>query len=585
MSEAIDDSTPVTATATFCTTLVDEWARSGLSQAFVAPGSRSTPLALALASDKRFAINLFHDERAASFAALGSGLATGKPAILLCTSGTAAAHFHASVIEADLSAVPLIVCSADRPPELWDRGAPQTVDQTNLYGRSVRYFAEPGVPDETLSSTWRSLGARLVVEAQGWSGSPGPVHANLSFRDPLVGRPAPLPPGRPKSAPWHSVHPSTTAAPADTNLDDLVDLLTIDGRARPGAFVVGRMGRTDNPDIVNQLARQLGWPVLADQRSGARSGQNAVRYFDSLLRVDDFAAAVKPEVVIKVGEILSSKVVGQWQAASGADVVAVAPDRRWIDPDHNTALAIDSLDTLAQLVEPLASVEPAITASQWLNADRQAHSAVAAVLNQPPTLSEPNVAAIVTETLPAGGALVVSSSMPVRDVEWFGPNRADINVFANRGANGIDGVVSTAIGVATTGVPTTVLIGDVALLHDSTSLIGLAARTVDLHIVVVDNDGGGIFSFLPQAQILDTSTYEQLFGTPHSTDLVSLFAAHHVRCQSFDGEQGSPDDLRAHLSKGVGSPSARATIITSNRTQNAKIHQQLNTAIAKSVLD
>ncbi|MFA9566459.1 MAG: thiamine pyrophosphate-binding protein, partial [Acidimicrobiales bacterium] len=182
-----------TTAATFCATLVDEWVRAGLTDAVVAPGSRSTPLALALAESGHIRVHVVHDERSASFIALGLGLATGRPAVVLCTSGTAATHFHGAVVEAHLSAVPMLVCTADRPPELWDIGAPQTIDQSGLYRSAVRWFCEPGVPDGGAAPSWRSLASRGVAEAIGWSGRPGPVHYNLSFRDPLVGEPGELP--------------------------------------------------------------------------------------------------------------------------------------------------------------------------------------------------------------------------------------------------------------------------------------------------------------------------------------------------------------------------------------------------------
>ena len=218
--------TETTVAATFCATLVDEWVRAGVTLACVAPGSRSTPLALALAADGRIEVAVFTDERSAGFAALGHGLAAGRPAVALCTSGTAATHFHGAVVEADLSSVPMIVCTADRPPELWDLGAPQTIDQTRLYGPSVRFFAQPGVPDAATADTWRPLASRLVAEASGWSQRPGPVQANLSFRDPLVGTPGELPTGRPGGAPWYEVVPSRATAGLDEN-DEIAALEAI----------------------------------------------------------------------------------------------------------------------------------------------------------------------------------------------------------------------------------------------------------------------------------------------------------------------------------------------------------------------
>lgn len=557
-----------TDTATFCATLVDEWHRHGVTAAFVAPGSRSTPLALALAADDRFAVHVFHDERSASFAALGHGLATGRPAVVLCTSGTAATHFHGAVVEADLSSVPLLVCTADRPPELWSVGAPQTIDQTHLYGRAVRWFAEPGPPDAVTAGSWRSLASQAAAEALGWSGRPGPAHLNLSFRDPLVGEPGSLPPGRPDGAPWHRV--GTSASVVDDADIDRVAATLVDGSGAVDGVIVAGAG-TPDPKAVAALADRLGWPVLADHRSGCRDAGNAIRYFDGLLRTDAFSRW-RPPVVIRFGEALSSKVLGQWidrSVSAGTIVVWIGAGTRWSDPERAAAVLLDDPTAPSGLADRLPTdVVPSSAAARWRKADDAAAAAVAETLAGA-ELDEIQVATAVVESVPPGGALVVSSSMPVRDVEWYGPNRADLDVYANRGANGIDGVVSTAIGVALSGRPTTVLIGDVAFLHDSTALVALALRAIDLRIVVVDNDGGGIFSFLPQATELDRHRYEQLFGTPHGTDLASLAAAHHLPVEPWP-PAGPPSGVTV-------------TFATTDRAANADLHRRINAAIAAAV--
>ncbi len=565
-------SAPTTAAATFCATLVDEWWRAGVRHAVVAPGSRSTPLALALAADRRVRVTVAHDERVAGFAALGCGLATGTPAVVVCTSGTAAAHLHAAVLEADLSSVPLIVCTADRPPELWDVGAAQTVDQTMLYGRAVRFFSEPGVPDAALAHTWRSLGSRLVHEALGAGGGrPGPVHANLSFRDPLAGRPGELPPGREGGAPWHGAAQVRAAAEAGPALELL-------GPVRHGVIVAGH-GVSD-PEAVLALGTAWGWPVIADPRSGCRRpGAPAVVFADALLRSPAFAAGHRPEAVLRIGEPPASKVLAQWLAACEGPLVVARGAARWSDPDRRAAALVGEHGLAAALA---AAPRPGSGAADdgwlrsWVDADAAAARVLGAELRD--AVSEPAVARAVTESIPAGSALVVSSSMPVRDVEWFGAPRGDVRVHANRGANGIDGVVSTAIGVATaTGAPTVCLIGDVAMAHDSGSLIGLARRRLDLAVVVVDNDGGGIFSFLPQATDVDADHFELLFGTPHGTDLVLLARAHGVDAR----ELSSLDDVRSFVAQGGG---VRLGVVrTGDRTANVVEHRRLNDAVVAAL--
>ncbi len=586
--------------ATFCATLVDEWVRAGVSLACVAPGSRSTPLALALAADSRIEVAVFTDERSAAFAALGHGLATGRPAVVLCTSGTAATHFHAAVVEADLSSVPLLACTADRPPELWDLGAPQTIDQTRLYGPSVRFFAQPGVPDAATAGTWRPLASRLVAEAAGWSGRPGPVQANLSFRDPLVGAPAELPPGRPAGAPWYEVTPARAViglSPAVAA--ELAEIVAPDGEARPGVIVAGR--GSPPAHVVQALARRLGWPVLADHRSGCRSGSHAVAHFDALVRSDRFLAAGRPEMVLRLGEPLASKVLGQWITALAATdpparVVAVVDDSRWIDPELVAGRVVAAPGALTSLLDTLdPDVKPAPTADVWLDADRLAAAAIARQLSTERTAgdgaseklggagvgagtpSEVEIARAVVAGLPAGGALVVSSSMPVRDVEWYGPNRSDIDVFSNRGANGIDGVIATGVGVALTGQHTTVLVGDVAFLHDSSSLVALRSRPITLDVVVIDNDGGGIFSFLPQATQVGPDRFEQLFGTPHGTDLAALARAHGLDVLPWPLPP-RPDPAGPDNTSGV-----RVCVVRTDRAANVALHGRLTASVLEAL--
>lgn len=567
---------PTTDAATFCATIVDEWVRAGATDAFIAPGSRSTPLALSLLANDRMRVQVFHDERVASFAALGHGLATGRPGITLCTSGTAATHFHGAIAEADLSSVPLVVCTADRPPELWDIGAPQTIDQGRLFGTAVRFYAEPGVPDRAASPSWRSLGSRLIAEALGWSGRPGPVHANFSFRDPLVGKPDSLPSGREHGAPWHQSASATTQTTLTNAAVQELAGLVIDGDKIAAGVIIAGHG-VDDPQAIAELATRLGWPILADHRSGCRS-EGSIRYFDALLRSEKFVAETPVDVVLRFGEPLSSKVLGQWIAQSSADVMVFADNGRWSDPERAALAVVPASRVANDLLGAIETGPPAaLCRGHWAEADRLAAIAVESTLSGraagPP--SEIEIVIAIADSINPGGALVVSSSMPIRDLEWYGPHRSDIEVVANRGANGIDGVISTAIGIALSGRPTTVLIGDVAFLHDSTALIALRQRPIDLNIVVIDNDGGGIFSFLPQATALDKKTYETLFGTPHGTDLRALVQAHGLRVRSWPpGDDAvSPDQP---FDPQVGTI---VSIATSTRHDNLVVHNELNRSV------
>jgi 2-succinyl-5-enolpyruvyl-6-hydroxy-3-cyclohexene-1-carboxylate synthase len=535
--------------ATLCATLVDQWVLCGLRHAMVAPGSRSTPMALALAAHDDVAVHVFHDERSAAFAALGAGIESGAASVVLCTSGTAATHFHAAVVEASLSGVPLLALTADRPPELHGIGAPQTIDQQRLFTSSAPFF-DAGVADHSDAPRWR-------MNANQWWPTDGPVHLNLPFREPLVGQPHDLP-ERIASAGRASV--GIVPEPPE-GLD----------HAR-GVIVAGQ--GVDNPEAVGRLATSLGWPVLADPRSGCRELDAAVVAFDTLLRHTEFARAHVPQAVLHLGEPPASKVLGQWLQSAQATQVQVLPRQALIDPlrilDHRLVAPVGDLCTAWVGVLRGGSSTPWL--ARWQHADRRAQQVFESRLGS--VLSEPAVARAVSLR---SGPLVVASSMPIRDVEWFGAPAQRARVHSNRGANGIDGVMATGIGIAVaSGEPTTVLLGDIAFCHDASSLTALAQRSVDLKIVVIDNDGGGIFSFLPQASVLEPARFEQLFGTPHGTDVELLAQAHGLASCTVD----SVAALRAALD----APGSAVIRVRSDRVRNVKVHEELYHAVHE-VLD
>lgn len=579
-SAAAQPTRPADTAAAFCATLVDEWVRGGVRHAIIAPGSRSTPLAMALADRHELTVDVFHDERAASFAALGIGLSTNVPAVAICSSGTAAAHFHAAVIEAHQSCVPMIVCTADRPPELRGVGAPQTIDQTHLFGRSVRWFFEPGVADESQRGTWRSIASRALIDASG--PLPGPVHLNLAFREPLLGSAGALPPARQHA--WHTDAPSEPI-PTEQAIADFSRLL----HAGRGVIVAGR--GVDDPAAVRRFASTLGWPVLADPRSGCRTPEDTtVAAYDSILRNLSFASSHQPAVVVHLGEPPASKVLSQWLVTSGARHVQIGAASTWIDPDHAVEMRITArpsrvLDsTVTSLRTTSLALAPAdLDQTSWLVDWRRAEVSAQSTLDglfggDTACVEEPGIARAVYGSVPSGGSLVVSSSMPIRDVEWYGAPRCGLTVHSNRGANGIDGVISTAIGVAIgSGAPTVLLIGDVAFLHDSSALVALARREIDLTVVVVDNDGGGIFSFLPQGSSLRSDRFEQLFGTPHGTDLVALCRAH--------GLQASVVATYPAVRAAVSGGGLSIAVVQTNRNANVTAHDTVHAAVSMAMDD
>lgn len=570
---------PADVQASFCATLVDEWVRGGVTHAVVSPGSRSTPLALAIADDPRLALRVVLDERSASFVALGIARATGAPTLVLCTSGTAAVELHAAVAEAHLDRVPLIVATADRPAELHGIGAPQTVDQQHLFGRSVRWFADPGVPSEANRHAWRSLAARAVAEATAGGHGPGPVHLNLAFREPLVGTPLDVPDGRAHGAPWHRAR--RAGAPDDMLVSAAIERLA----GRQGVIVVGADG--GDPDAVHELAAALGWPVLADPRSGARTGApTTVSTIDLLLRDGAIADRLLPDVVLRLGAPWASKVLGQWLARVGDDML-VDPWGAWLDP-HRTAgevLACDPSMLCRAVAARSPERAPMAWTERWQRVESAAAHAVASVLDTHEATrgapTEPVIARSLLAGLPDGSALVVSSSMPIRDVEWFGGARSGVTVHANRGANGIDGVVSTVLGVATghRGGPVVGLLGDLAFLHDAGALVAAASRAYDATFVLVDNAGGGIFEFLPQASQLARDRFELLFGTPQHVDLAALVRAHGLHL----AEVHSAHDLVAAVLADSGRPGVGVVLVRTDRRDNVPQHDRVYAAVRDAV--
>jgi 2-succinyl-5-enolpyruvyl-6-hydroxy-3-cyclohexene-1-carboxylate synthase len=558
-------------TATFCATLVDEWLQCGVRHAVVSPGSRSTPIALEIANRQEIEMHIFHDERSAAFAALGIAKASGIPAILVCSSGTAAVEFHPAVVEAHHSEVPILICTADRPAELQGVGAPQTIDQQNLYGVSVRKFVNAEVADESESHTWRKIARDLFATSLGKVR--GPVHLNLRFREPLMGVATSLPPRHERSA----MIADKVDLPSARSLRKLKKALNF----KNGVIIAG----PENYQIesIFRLAQTLSWPVLADPRSGARvPSKFVVAAADSILRDEDFAKKLQPQVVLRFGTLPASKVVNSWLASSGAKQIVITTTPTLADPDQLCALHIvGEIDELcAELVSARTNGQNNRDDFSWLDlwdtAESSAQKSINAALADEPGLSEPGVARALYGLLPEASNLVVSSSMPIRDVEWFAAPRTGLRVHANRGANGIDGVVSTAVGIAlATRQPTTLLIGDIALLHDVNGLIGLVSREIDLRIVVIDNNGGGIFSFLPQAQNLESTKFEKIFGTPHGVNLKMVAQAHQINTH----EVANMSDFAEVLSQ-RGPWLAR---VVTDRQENVKVHERINQMVASNL--
>ncbi len=552
----------------FGLTFTDELIRCGLREAVVAPGSRSTPLAMAFhqaAEQGRARLHVRIDERSAAFTALGLAKSSRRPVAVLCTSGTAAANFHPAVIEADESGIPLLVLTADRPPELRGIGANQAIDQIKLYGSAVRWFCETGLPEERpgAAAYWRSLACQVWAHAAGASGGfPGPVHLNLPLREPLVpggaGQwPEPLD-GRPGGRPW------TRFAAAGTAGGELELPWT-----ERGVLVCGD-GDYDARPLV-ELAEAAGWPVLAEPSSGARRGPNALAAYQYLLGTPEFVADHEPDLLISAGRPGLSRPQSAFIGpAPGRRHVVIAPGPgHWADPQRAAT------DVAAEIRLTGTPAGPSGWLAAWHRADEAARRAVDAILDAGETLTEPRLARDLAIAAPDGALLWTSSSLPVRDLDLTLVPRGDLRVLASRGASGIDGTTSSAIGAALAhGGPAFALLGDLAFLHDAAGLaLGPAEPRPDLCVIVVNNDGGGIFSALEQAAF--PGAFERIFGTPHGAGLQHLAAAFGLPYQHLE----RPGDLAKAL-PGTG---LRILEARTDRAAGAALRTRLRAAAADAI--
>ena len=552
---------PANFNALWARALIDELRRGGVRDAVVCPGSRSAPLALACA--ELLEVRTVIDERSAAFFALGAARAAGRPMLVVATSGSAGAHFYPAILEAEAAGVPLIALTADRPPELHGFGAPQTMDQQRLFGLHAQ-FADLGLPDPLALSHLRALASRAVRPD-------GPSHLNAPFREPLAPVPEPLPEVRDLPALRHQ--------PARA-LPDLGGVARELSRRPRGVIVCGpRDAQDELPAAVGELSRALGYPILADAASQVRFAlPSALAHADLILRSEPWARALRPDAVLRIGGGLSSKIVQAYLEQAG--YTAVLHERgALVDPAHTASVAIegDAVATCRALAAearcageraPFAAAEAhsrATLQGTFAEAEARARAALASAFADAPW-SEPLIA---REAALAADQLYVSSSMPVRDLDNFASRGG--RVLANRGLNGIDGIVSSAAGAASVRSGRTVaLVGDLALLHDLGGLVAAARLRIPLTVLAVHNDGGGIFSFLPIAQ--HTDRFEELFATPHGQNLEGaalLCGAEFVRVTD-------ARSLRAALQA---PPALRLIEARTDRARNVEQHRALQQAV------
>ncbi len=572
---------PTNANTALASAFAEELARCGLRQAVLSPGSRSTPLALALWREESIETTVIVDERSAAFFALGAAQASGTPVAILCTSGTAAANYHPAVCEADRSAVPLLVLTADRPPELRGVGAGQTIDQLKLYGESVRWFCEVGTHDADDDGLLhlRATACRAFAAARGEQ-RPGPVHLNFPLREPLaplavegaVTATDPLALGGRGERPLTAVTP-IDMEPTEFLLDEVAGHIA---EAPVGVIVAGRQLDPDLREPLAHLAAAAGYPILAEPTSQLRCGphdrSHVIAAYDLLLRDERYRGTASPELVLRFGEMPTSKPLRSWLAESGADQIVVDPLGDWNEPSRRATalLRADPTELAAGWAARLGEDRP--PPALWIEADRATREAIGAELDGA-GLSEPGLQLALGDAYGDGELIYTASSMPIRDQETFLPSTgADATFLCNRGTNGIDGLISSGIGAAqATGRPTTIVTGDLGLLHDHGGLAALRDVSTPVRIVVIDNDGGGIFHFLPQEQALDGEEFESLLGTPRGIDVAkaaALFDLPHRRLDSLD-------DLPAALAAGTG-----LIEVKTDRETNLALHRRIAERVA-----
>ena len=575
----------------WATIFVDELARSGLRDVCIAPGSRSTPLALAFYAHPAIQLYTHLDERSAGFFALGLALAADRPAALVCTSGTAVANFFPAVVEANMSQVPLLVLTADRPPELRHSGANQTIDQVKLFGDHVLWAVDAALPEkdapEIALRNLRTLAARAVAAADGLR--KGPVHLNFPFRKPL----------EPQTVEnWHvlttlmteaGTPPSTriehgSIRPLERQVDELVNLI---GRSSQGMIICGpRCPSGEFPEAVAQLARLAGYPLLADPLSGVRFGPHTAGApvcggYDTYLRA--YERFPKPELILRFGAVPVSSHLNQFLAHNESALqVHVRENGVWADENHMTGLFL-------QVNEPALCRSLAVRQDQprqsvwleaWLELEAQCWQAIdQAIVGRE---FDGSYAADLLDLLPDRSALLAGNSLPVRHVNQFGrPTARSLQVFANRGASGIDGNLSTGLGIAAqTKQPTTILTGDITFYHDSNGLLALRhLESREITFVVLNNSGGGIFRRLPVAKF--EPPFDELFGAPHGLNLADIARTYRLDYQRPQSRQ----EMRTLLTAPGRQKRARLIDIRTDGERDTQIQNEIVAMVNDALAD
>lgn len=509
----------------YVTNFVSELALNGLEDVVISPGSRSTPLALTFAEHPTIKEWIHFDERSAAFFALGLAKKKNKPVALVCTSGTAAANFYPAIVEAHYSRIPLIVLTADRPHELRDNGAPQSIDQIKMYQNYVKYFHEMAIPEasEKMIRYARRQASRAYTIAN--EANKGVVQLNFPFKDPLI-------PDLSLNQLWGEENKTVlthVTSKEEVSAESIVSIVELIKDKKRGVIVCGEIKTEEERLAILKLANQLQVPILADVLSNLRKNEAVNEFvistYDTILKDDEVKESLRPEFIIRFGSMPVSKPYLQWITDFTPEIhIVVDEDLGFREPT--------GIETTVVYSEPVKFIEKILASKEefdfcqkwsrlWMRLDEEVRSILTTTNNE---LTEGTTALVLAEKSQNGDLIFVGNSMPIRDMDTFYlPANTSVEIIANRGANGIDGVIATAIGVAATDQKLTLLIGDISFLHDYTSLFIARQYNIPIRVVVVNNNGGGIFSFLPQAN--EKKHFEALFGTPFSPPIEKLAKA------------------------------------------------------------
>lgn len=552
--------------------VVAELIFSGVTDVVVSPGSRSTPMAMIMAEHPDLKVHIHVDERSAAFFALGIAKSLNRPVAILCTSGTAAANYFPAIVEARYARVPLIVLTADRPHELREVGAPQAIDQIHLYGKHVKWFSEMALPEksEEIIRYARTVCARAVAIAT--SAPSGPVHLNFPFREPLIPKlDEELFQLNERPNGYIKVQNGDLTL-SDEHFQEIANRLT---KTNKGVIICGNMGDPEFPKAVTQLAEQLNFPIIADPLSQLRSGQhsleNIIETYDTFLRVDDAKSFLKPDVILRFGAMPISKALTIFLKENGsAEQYVIDGGGGWRDPSALSTNMIFCNESL--FCEKLLSYTVPNSSSEFLMKWKKINGLTKenmTALRDITELSEGKLFYQLAEMVPEGSTLFVGNSMPIRDLDsFFLNNNKEIKVMANRGANGIDGTVSTALGAALYSKSFYLVLGDLTFFHDLNGLIAAKLYNLDINILLVNNNGGGIFSFLPQSE--HSKNFELLFGTPLDLEFehaVKMFKGEFTKIEDWD-------HLESEMMKATNQTGLKVFELRTNRDVNRDEHRE-----------